>query len=83
MPTDGIMEIVKYKAYDLKFISDADINYNPALGTGQIQIKDIRYLEYQTPATREFGQLLDEKWVRLKWDVPLKIFCYYRNQHVI
>ena len=31
---DGIMEIVDYNAYDLKFISDADINYNPALGTG-------------------------------------------------
>lgn len=33
---DGIMEIVDYNAYDLKYISDADINYNPALGTGQI-----------------------------------------------
>ena len=40
---DGIMEIVDYNAYDLKFISDADINYNPALGTGQIQIKAIHY----------------------------------------
>lgn len=27
---DGIMEIVDYNAYDLKYISDADINYNPA-----------------------------------------------------
>ena len=33
--------------YDLKFISDNDINYNPALGTGQIQIKDIHYVTYQ------------------------------------
>ena len=30
---DGVSEIVDYHAYDLKFISDADINYNPALGT--------------------------------------------------
>lgn len=44
---DGIMEVVDYNAYDLKFISDADINYNPALGTGQIQIKDIHYVTYQ------------------------------------
>ena len=43
---DGIMEVVDYNAYDLKFISDADINYNPALGTGQIQIKDIHYVTY-------------------------------------
>ena len=32
-------------AYDLKFISDADINYNPALGTGQIQIKDMPIMQ--------------------------------------
>lgn len=42
----GVMEIVDYNAYDLKFISDADISYNPALGTGQIQIKDIHYVTY-------------------------------------
>lgn len=37
---DGIMEVIDYNAYDLKYISDGDINYNPALGTGQIQIKE-------------------------------------------
>jgi len=60
---DGIMEIVKYNAYDLKFISDADINYNPALGKGQIQIKDIHYVEYQSRTTWEFCQLLDKKYL--------------------
>lgn len=44
---DGIMEVVDHNEYDLKFISDTDINYNPALGTGQIQIKDIHYITYQ------------------------------------
>jgi hypothetical protein len=38
---NGIMEVVDQNAYDLKFISDSDINYNPALGTGQLQIRDI------------------------------------------
>lgn len=33
---DGIMEVSDYNVYDLKFISDMDINYNPSLGTGQI-----------------------------------------------
>lgn len=61
---DGIMEIVKYNAYDLKFISDADINYNPALGTGQIQIKDIHYVDYESRSTWEFCQLLDGKYLR-------------------
>ena len=47
---DGIMEITDYKAYDLKYISEEDISYNPALGTGQIQVKDIHYvnLQYRT-----------------------------------
>lgn len=60
---DGIMEIVDYNAYDLKFISDADINYNPALGTGQIQIKDIHYVTYQYRSTWEMCQLLDHKYL--------------------
>lgn len=60
---DGIMEVVDYNAYDLKFISDADINYNPALGTGQIQIKDIHYVTYQYRTTWEMCQLLDKKYL--------------------
>lgn len=60
---DGIMEIVDYHAYDLKFISDSDINYNPALGTGQIQIKDIHYVTYQYRTTWEMCQLLDQKYL--------------------
>ena len=61
---DGIMEITDYNAYDLKFISEADINYNPALGTGQIQIKDIHYVEYQYRTTWQMCQLLDKKYLK-------------------
>lgn len=60
---DGVMEIVDYNAYDLKFISDADIQYNPSLGTGQIQIKDIHYVTYQYRTTWEMCQLLDNKFL--------------------
>lgn len=60
---DGIMEVVDYNAYDLKFISDSDINYNPALGTGQIQIKDIHYVTYEYRTTWEMCQLLDKKYL--------------------
>jgi len=60
---DGVMEIVRYNAYDLKFISDTDINYNPALGTGQIQIKDIHYVDYESRTSWEFCQLLDRKYL--------------------
>lgn len=60
---DGIMEVVKHNAYDLKFISKTDISYNPALGTGQIQIKDIHYVDYEYRTTWEFCQLLDAKYL--------------------
>lgn len=60
---DGIMEVTDFNVYDLKFISDADINYNPALGTGQIQIKDIHYVSYQHRTTWEFCKLLDKKYL--------------------
>jgi len=61
---DGIMEIVRYNAYDLKFLSDNDINYNPALGTGQIQVKDVHYVEYEYRTTWEFCRLLDQKYLK-------------------
>lgn len=60
---DGIMEVVAYNAYDLKYISSADLNYNPALGTGQIQIKDIHYVSKERRTTWEFCQLLDTKYM--------------------
>lgn len=60
---DGIMEVVAYNAYDLKYLSSADFNYNPALGTGQIQVKDIHYVSLERRTTWEFCQLLDRKYL--------------------
>jgi hypothetical protein len=62
----GVMEIVDFNAYDLKYLSDSDINYNPALGTGQIQIKDIHYVTHQKRTTWEFCELLDRKFIASK-----------------
>lgn len=61
---DGIMEVTKYNVYDLKYISDRDISYNPALGTGQIQIKDIHYVDMEYRTTFELVQLLDYKYLK-------------------
>ena len=61
---DGIMEVVAYNAYDLKYLSSKDISYNPALGTGQIQIRDIHYVELKKRTTWEFCQLLDQKYLQ-------------------
>nr|P29537.1 RecName: Full=Type II restriction enzyme HpaI; Short=R.HpaI; AltName: Full=Endonuclease HpaI; AltName: Full=Type-2 restriction enzyme HpaI [Haemophilus parainfluenzae]BAA01518.1 HpaI endonuclease [Haemophilus parainfluenzae] len=63
---DGIMQIIDFNVYDLKYISDSDISYNPALGTGQIQIKDIHYVSSQKRTTWQMCQLLDLKYLRSK-----------------
>ncbi len=57
------MEVVKYNAYDIKYLSDPDISYNPALGTGQIQIRDIHYVSIVNRTAWEFCQLLDRKYL--------------------
>ena len=62
----GVMEIVEFNAYDLKYLSESDISYNPALGTGQIQIKDIHYVSIVKRTTWEFCQLLDKKFIASK-----------------
>ena len=62
----GVMEVVDFNAYDLKYISDSDISYNPALGTGQIQIKDIHYVMHKKRTTWEFCELLDRKFIASK-----------------
>lgn len=61
---DGIMEVVAYNAYDLKFLSSKDLNYNPALGTGQIQVRDIHYVDIEKRSTWEFCQVLDRKYLQ-------------------
>lgn len=65
--TNGIMEVVSFAVYDLKYVSNADINYNRALGTGQLQIRDIHYVDIvEKHTTWEFIQLLDTKYIQSK-----------------
>jgi len=60
---NGIMEVVGHNAYDLKFLSSTDISYNSALGTGQLQVRDIHYVTTQRRSTWEFCKLLDQKYM--------------------
>lgn len=62
----SIMEAVDFNAYDLKYLSDVDLSYNPALGSGQLQIRDIHYVDRQERTTWEFCQLLDRKCIASK-----------------
>lgn len=62
--TNGIMEVVTYTVYDLKYISAPGISYNPALGTGQLQIRDIHYITIVQRTTWEFLQMIDTKFIK-------------------
>ncbi|QTA81396.1 Uncharacterized protein dnl_37290 [Desulfonema limicola] len=59
----GVMEVVDFNAYDLKFLSLSDISYNPALGSGQLQVRDIHYVSRENRTAWEFCQLLDKKCI--------------------
>jgi hypothetical protein len=54
--TNGIMEVTSYAVYDLKYISAPDLGYNPALSTGQLQIRDIHYVSREA---HDLGVLSD------------------------
>lgn len=62
----GVMEVVGHSAYDLKYIAASDISLNPALGSGQLQIKDIHHVSEEKRSTWEFCQLLDQKFIATK-----------------
>jgi hypothetical protein len=81
MLMDGIMEVVGYKAYDIKYLANSDISYNPALGTGQIQIRDIHYVGIEFRTVWEFCQLLDKKYLsssRRNFDAWLELATHYK-----
>lgn len=59
--------IKQVNTYDLKGIATSDYNINPSLGTGQMQIRDIHYVEEcEYKSTWEFCQILDYKFMRAK-----------------
>jgi hypothetical protein len=63
---DGVMEVVAHHSYDLKYLAGSDISYNPALGSGQLQVRDIHYVTITKRTTWEFCQLLDQKVIKSK-----------------
>ncbi|MBL7078104.1 restriction endonuclease [Candidatus Shapirobacteria bacterium] len=64
--TNGIMQITAYHVYDIKYVSAKDLNYNPALGTGQMQIKDIHYVDEERKTVEQFIKMIDNKYIKSK-----------------
>jgi len=76
--TNGIMQVNDYRVYDIKYVSAKDLNYNPALGTGQLQIRDIHYVDEERKTTAEFIKMIDDKYVKSK---GIKAWMKLANQH--
>lgn len=81
--TDNSAEVAKQyvvvkhvNAYDLKNISPNDFTINPALGSGQLQIKDIHYVDTVKHTTLEFCKILDEKFMRPEQNTKEKWLDY-------
>lgn len=64
--TNGIMQVNSYHVYDIKYVSAKDLNYNPALGTGQMQIRDIHYVDEERKTAEQFIKMIDEKYINSK-----------------
>lgn len=60
--TDKLI-IKNFNIYDFKFIADNELSYNPALGTGQIQIKDIHNVKIKQRNVDDLLRLLDTKYL--------------------
>lgn len=61
--TNGIMQVNYYHVYDIKYVSAKDLNYNRALGTGQMQIRDIHYVDEERKTTEQFIEMIDKKYI--------------------
>ncbi len=61
--TESVMEIISHTAFDIKYVAEDDLYYNPALGHGQLQIRDINHVSTTKRTTWEFCQLLDQKFL--------------------
>lgn len=71
--------IKKSNAYDLKNLSPQDFNINPALGSGQLQIKDIHYVREEKHTTAEFCKILDEKFINCNANTKEKWIGYAKQ----
>jgi len=77
--TNGIMQVNVCHVYDIKYVSAKDLNYNPALGTGQMQIRDIHYVDEERKTAEQFIKMIDKKYINSKGLKPwLKLAEKYK-----
>ena len=68
--TNGVMQVTGYHVYDIKYVSSKDLNYNSALGTGQMQIRDIHYVDEERKTVAQFIKMIDDKYIKSKGIKP-------------
>lgn len=59
----GVIDLSDFHSYDFKYLSENDFTINPALGTGQVQIKDIHYINIEKRSTWKLIRILDDKYI--------------------
>lgn len=59
----GILQLKEFHSYDFKYLGEHDFSINPALGKGQIQIKDIHYVNITPRSAKDLVRLLDDKYI--------------------
>lgn len=77
--TQQFLVVKQANTYDLKYISEKDFGINPALGTGQLQISDIHYVNEVKRTTWDFCQLLDNKFMAAKRNTRERWLGYARK----
>ena len=64
--TNGVMQVNNYYVYDIKYVSKKDLDYNPSLGTGQLQIRNVHDVVEEQKTTEEFIKMIDDKFIQSK-----------------
>lgn len=60
----NVMTVTDFAIHDLKYVSDWDLKYNPSLGTGQLQIKQLHRIKEEKRTTHSFIKLIDSKYLK-------------------
>jgi hypothetical protein len=69
---ESVMKVASCRLFDLKAVADKDLVFNPSLGHGQLQIRQIQHMEVGPKrTTADFCALLDAKYVASKGEAAL------------
>jgi hypothetical protein len=70
---ESIMKVASCQVFDLKSLAARDVSLNPALGHGQLQIRDIQNMDSEcVRTTADFCALLDAQFLARNGEAKLQ-----------